>query len=142
MATYNKINAFVGQLGLKAYNLNTDQLNLALARDTDAPTAADTVLSNITEVTGSGYTAGGSDSTNLYSATGGTGTMTGVSLMWTAGGAWNSFQYPILHNVTVSNQLVAWWDYGSALTLASGETFSAKFSNAAVGVAGNIFTLT
>ena len=63
--------------------------------------------------------------------------------MWTAGGAWNSFQYPVLYDDThASDHLVAWWDYGSALTLASGETFSAKFSNAAVGVAGNIFTLT
>ena len=64
MATYNKINNFVLQLGLAAYNLNTDTLKLALARDTDAPTAADTIIGNITQVTGTGYTAGGEDTLN------------------------------------------------------------------------------
>ena len=67
----------------------------------------------------------------------------GVSFLWTAGAAdWLSFRYPILHDDTVTDELIAWWDYGSALTLCNGETFSAKFNNAAVGVAGTIFSLT
>src|SRR4030095_4219716 len=144
MATYNKINNFAEQIGLARYNLNTDTLRLALARATDPPTAADTILGNITQVTGTGYTALGEDTQNVWAESpAGTGLLTGVSLMWTATAAdWLSFQYPIPHDDTVTDGLIAWWDYGTPLTLGNGETFSAKFSNAAVGVAGTIFSLT
>lgn len=39
-----------------------------------------------------------------------------------------------------ADPLIAWWDFASNLTLQDGESFNVKFNNAAVGVAGNIFT--
>jgi hypothetical protein len=47
----------------------------------------------------------------------------------------------VLYNDTTtspSKPLVAWWDYGSSITLADGETFTVKFSNTTPGA---IFTL-
>lgn len=143
LVIYNKIQDFVGNLGLAAYNLNTDTIRLALALAADPPVATDTVLGNITQPTGTGYAAGGEDTQNTYSEATGTGTLQGTSFMWTAGAAdWsNTVRYLVLHDDTVSDQLIAWWDYGGNLALGNGETFSAKFNNAAVGNPGNIFTL-
>jgi hypothetical protein len=50
------------------------------------------------------------------------------------------FQYVVLMNDTATNDpLIGWWDYGSALTLANGETFSVKFNNS--DTTGTILTL-
>jgi len=142
MAAFNKINSFVGALGLGYHgNLNTNQLNVALARATDPPTAADTVLADITQPTGTGYAV--IDTQNTYSATAGTGTLVGTMCVFTAGaGDWQSFQYVMLYNLnstTQTNALVCWWDYTTPLTLGNGETFSVKFNNSAT--TGNILTI-
>jgi hypothetical protein len=45
----------------------------------------------------------------------------------------------VLYNDTAaSDNLIAWWDYGSAVTLNDGETFTVKFNNT---TPGTIFTL-
>jgi hypothetical protein len=47
----------------------------------------------------------------------------------------------VLYNDSATSPLdalVAWWDYGSSITLADGETFTVKFSNTTPGA---IFTL-
>ena len=50
-----------------------------------------------------------------------------------------TFRYAAVYNDTVVNKnLVAWFDYGSGLTLASGESLTVKFNNASPGT---IFTL-
>ena len=55
------------------------------------------------------------------------------------------FQYVAIYDDTPTtpnvDPLIAWWDYASPLTLADGESFSVRFNNSAVGVAGTIFTL-
>ena len=51
------------------------------------------------------------------------------------------FRYYVLYNDTATSPadaLIAWWDHGSAVTLADTETFTVKFSNATPGA---IFTL-
>lgn len=141
MATYNKFQDFVEQLGLAVHNLNTHTLKVALARATDPPTAADTILANITQPTGTDYAP--IDTQNTWAETGGVGTLTGTKCVFTAGAAdWQSFQYVILHNDTATSPadaLISWWDYGTPLTLASGETFSVKFNNS--DTTGTILTL-
>ena len=63
--------------------------------------------------------------------------------MWTAaGGTIGPFQYVALMNFTQTTPLkplICWWDYGSALTLQIGETFSVKFNNSET--TGTIFTI-
>lgn len=112
-----------------------------------APSAsADTVKADLAEITNeNGYTAP-VDTLNDSTRTTGTVTLVGTSFTVTAsGGTVGPFQYVPIYDDTPTtpnaDPLIAWWDYGSALTLQDGESFSVKFNNAAVGVAGTIFTL-
>src|SRR5689334_20809365 len=137
MATYNKFQGFVGYLGLAQVNCNTDTFRVYLTNN--APSASgDDVLADLAEFAGgTGYTAGGEDVQNAYSEAAGVGTLTGTDVVWTAGaGDWNAFQYVVMYDDThASNILIAWWDYGTPLTLGNGETFTVNFG-------ANIFTLT
>jgi len=149
MAAYNKIQDFVEQLGLVRHNLSAHTLRIALNRSDAAAgagaavQATDTVLADIVQPTGTNYTAGGEDTQNTFAEAGGTATLTGTKVIWTAGAAdWQSFRYVVLHNddtVTPTDQLIGWWDYLSDLTLGNGETFTVKFNNG--DPTGTIFTL-
>tara|TARA_R110000751_G_scaffold125443_6_gene227106 strand:+ start:2466 stop:2885 length:420 start_codon:yes stop_codon:yes gene_type:complete len=139
MAAYNKFQTFVGDLGLKVHNLNTDTCKVYLTNA--APSASlDNVLADLADISaGNGYTAGGKDATNLYSEAAGTGTLTGTDIVWTAsGGTIGPFRYATFYNDTPTSPadpLISWWDYGSSITLADGETFTVDFG-------ASIFTLT
>jgi hypothetical protein len=128
MATFNKIQGFIGYMGLGAVNLNTDTFNVYLSNA--APSAsADDVKTDIAEIsTGNGYT-GPVDIQNGYSEASGTGTMTAVDVVITAsGGTVGPFQYAVIYDDThASDVLMGWYDYGSAITLQDGETFTVDF---------------
>lgn len=125
MATYNKFNQVVEDLANKVHNLGADSLKIMLSNT--APTAANVNKADITEISaGNGYTAGG----NACSLTSSTQTSGLYKLIlaspatWTAsGGSIGPFRYAVLYNST-NNKLLGWWDYGSSITLASGETFT------------------
>jgi len=111
----------------------------------EAPLVTDTVKADMVEITaGNGYTAGGEDTLNTLAEAAGTATVTGTKVVWTASvGSIGPFRYVVLYNDTATvplDALVAWWDYGSALTLLAGETFTTKFNNG--DPTGNILTLT
>ena len=129
MAAYNKFEGFVGYLGLGAVNLNTDVLKVYLTNA--APSAsADDVIGDLAEIAAeNGYAAGGEDVQNLYSEANGTGTLTGTDVVWTAvGGSFGPFRYVVMYDDThASDILVAWWDYGSSITVLTGETFTVDF---------------
>lgn len=130
MATFNKFNSFVANLGLKVYNLNTDTLKVMLT-DT-APAATNTVKADITEISaGNGYTAGGTAvGSNAYSQTAGVAKLTGNDVVFTAsGGSIGPFRYAVLYDDTATNdELIGWWDYGSSVTLTAGGTLTVDFS--------------
>lgn len=141
MAVYNKFNDFSEQLANGVQNFATDVYKVALSNT--APVATNTILSNITQISaGNGYTSGGSTTTITLAEVTGTTTVSGTQVVFTAaGGSIGPFRYVVLYNDTTtspSKPLVAWWDYGSSLTLADGETFTIKFSNTTPGA---IFTL-
>jgi len=137
MATYNKFEGFVGYLGLAAVNCNTDTFRVYLSNAT--PSASlDDIKTDLAEIAGgSGYTANGADVQNLYSETGGTGTLTGTDITWTASaGTIGPFRYAVMYDDThVNDILICWWDYGSAITLADGESFTVDFG-------ASVFTIT
>lgn len=127
MAAYNKFNSFVENVAEKVHNLGSDTLKVALTNS--APVATNTVLANITQIAGSGgYTTGGATVTvSASSQTSGTYKLVGsmANPTWTASGAFGPFRYAVLYNDTATNdELIGWWDYGSALTLASADTFT------------------
>ena len=141
MAAYNKFNDFSEQLANGVQNFATDVYKVALSNT--APVATNTILSDITQISaGNGYTSGGSTTTITLAEVTGTTTVSGTQVVFTAsGGSIGPFRYVVLYNDTTtspSKPLVAWWDYGSSLTLADGETFTVKFSNTTPGA---IFTL-
>lgn len=142
MAAFNKHQDFVEQLGLAKHNLNTDTQKVLLTNT--APTAANAVKADLTEISaGNGYTAGGEDTQNTWAESSGTGTLTGTKVVWTAsGGTIGPFRYVDIYNDTQTSPadpLIGWWDYGSAITLAIGETFSWKPNNS--DTTGTILTI-
>jgi hypothetical protein len=128
MATINKFHSFVEALAEKVHNLGADTLKIALTNS--APLATNTVLANITQIAaGNGYTTGGNQATQTSSAqSGGTYKLVLSDVVFTATGSMGPFRYAVLHNETAPNdELIGWYDYGSSITLASGETFTVDF---------------
>lgn len=128
MATFNKFECFVGDLGAGLHDLDGDQLNVYLTNATPSA-SADSVLTDLADITEeNGYTAGGADSQNAYSEASGVGTLTGTDITWTAsGGTIGPFRYAVLYNTGGTTPLIGWWDYGSAVTLQIGESFTVNF---------------
>ncbi len=135
MATFNKFQSFVEAVAEKVHNLGADTLKVMLTNS--APVNTNTVKANLTDISaGNGYTAGGTAATISASAqTSGTYKLTLADVVFTAsGGTIGPFRYAVLYNDTASNdELIAWWDYGSSITLADGETFTVDF-DASAGV--------
>lgn len=131
MAAFNKFNDFAEQLGLKKIDLNADTLKVFLTNT--APVATDTAFGTPAEITaGNGYTAGGADATGVWSESpAGTGSLAGTDIVWTAsGGTIGPFRYAVLYDDTsTTKHLIGWWDYGSSITLNSGETFTVDFGS-------------
>jgi hypothetical protein len=126
LATYTKFNSFVEAVAEKSHNLGSDQLTVALTNS--APSASNTQLSNITEIT---YTNCSSRNitTSSSSQTSGTYKLILTDLVLTAsGGTVGPFRYVVIYNNTATNdELIAYYDYGSSITLADGETFTIDF---------------
>jgi len=141
MATYNKFETFVGDLGLKLHDLNVDVFKVYAAATAAAPSAsADSIKADILEITAeNGYPAGGTDISATYSEAGGVGTFAGSDVTWTAAaGSFGPLQFVVLYNddqTAPVDPLVSWWDHGSSVTINDGESFTVDF-----GV--NIFTIT
>lgn len=123
MATFNKFNSFVEDLAEKQHNLQTDQLRLALTNT--APTAGNTTLSNITEIS---YTNLSSRDLTVAtsSQSGGIYRLFINNLTLNASGSVGPFRYLVIFN-SANNLLIGWVDRGSALTLANGESLDVNF---------------
>ena len=130
MAAFNKFNSFVEAVAEKQHNLGADTLRVALTNT--APVAANTQLTDLTQIAaGNGYAAGGPQASISASAqTGGVYKLTLADVVITAsGGSIGPARYAVLYNAT-SGLLIGWWDYGSSFTLASGESLTVDFDDA------------
>lgn len=131
MATYNKFQAFVEHLAEKVHNLGSDTLTVALCATANAPVATNSVLADLTQIS---YTNLSSRVLTVSSSsqTSGTYKLVLADLVLTAsGGSVAAFQYVVIYNDTPTSPadpLIAWYDYGSALTLADGESLTLDFS--------------
>lgn len=130
MTAFTKFNSFVEALAEKKHNLGADTLKLLLSNT--APLVTNNVKADVTEITpGNGYTAGGMTITVTSSAqTAGVYKLIANDLTITAAaGAIGPFRYVVLYNDTATNdELIGFWDYGSAVTLAATEAFPIDFS--------------
>lgn len=141
MASYNKFEQFVEDLidGVHDFDAHTFKVYLTNATP-DA--AADGVKADLAEISaGNGYTAGGTATSITPSETGGVAKIVGTDVVFTASsGTIGPFRYAVLYNDTPSSPadpLIAWWDYGSAITLQDTETLTVDFH-----ATNGIFTIT
>lgn len=135
MATFNLINDWLDNMVENA-DLASDQFTVALSNtapgsEVTPPTGdGDGVLANVTEVA---YTNLSSRNITTASSTQTAGTYSLVltDLVLTAsGGAVAQFRYVYIYDDTVTvpaDPLVCYYDYGSALDLADGETLTIDF---------------
>jgi len=133
MATFTKFNSFVEALAEKAHNLGSDTLKVMLTNS--APSASNTVKADITEISaGNGYTAGGATITvSSSSQTSGTYKLVLADVTITAsGGSIGPFRYVVIYNDTAaSDELIAYYDYGSSVSINTGENLTIDFDGSA-----------
>lgn len=122
MATLTKFFSFSEALAEKKHNLGSDTLKVALTNT--LPTTANTVLADITEVA---YTY---ISTRVLTVTTSAQTAGVYSLilsdltLTSTGGSTGPFQYAVIYNDTATNdELIGWYDAGSAITIPDTGTF-------------------
>jgi hypothetical protein len=125
MATYQKFQPFIEAAFEKVHNLGSDQLVVALTNS--APSAANSVLTDITQIA---YTNCSSRNltTSSSAQTSGTYKIVIADLTLTATGTVGPFQYIVIYNDTAaSDNLICFADYGSAITLQNGDQFNIDF---------------
>jgi hypothetical protein len=136
MATYNKFNQTVEDWLEGVYTSSTDQFTVALCAAANAPVATNSVLANLTEIS---YTnlSSRNITTSSSGQTSGTFTQLFTDLVLTASGAVATFRYVVVYNNTPTSPLdplLCWYDYGSDLTLASGETLTIDWTTSSFTV--------
>lgn len=143
MATYNKINDWVENMNEVA-DLDGDTFTVALSNTApgseSTPPTGDThgVLANVTEIS---YTNCSSRNLTLASSSQASGTYTldfNDLVLTASGGTVGPFRYVYIYDNTPTSPadpLVAYFDYGSSITLADGETLTITFN------ASGLFTI-
>lgn len=128
MAVFNKFNSFVEALAEKAHNLGSDTLKVTFTAAANAPVATNTVLGDLTQIT---LTYVDSQTLTISSSAQTSGTYKLViadKVVTATGGAIGPFRYVVIYNDTAaSDELIGWYDYGSEITLAAGETITLDF---------------
>jgi hypothetical protein len=136
MASFNKFNCFALDVASALHDMKTGTSQVFRIYLTNiAPVAANTVYNTPADLpTANNYTAGGiSVGVITGSQTSGTFKFSGASdPAWTAsGGSIGPFQYAVLYNFTSPTKpLIGWWDYGTAITLTNGNTFTVDLDQA------------
>ena len=126
MAVFNKFDSFVEAVAEKVHNLGSDQLTIALTNT--APVAGNSLLANITEITYTNLstrnltTTASSQTSGLYKLV-----VSDITLTST-GGSTGPFRYVVVYNSTAAGgPLIGYFDYGSSITLLSGESLTVDF---------------
>lgn len=122
MATANRFNSFIEYVNEKAIDWDNDTFVLFLTNT--APSSSNSVLADITQIA---YTNLSSRTLTITAAgqTAGTYTATCAQLVLTASGTVATFRYVGVYDDTATGDpLVGWWDYGSAITMQNGDTFT------------------
>jgi len=134
MVSFNKFNQFVEDLAKGVHNFTSDStctVTVALCAAANAPVAGNSVLGDLTQIS---YTNLSSRVVAGITAehTSGTVHLTANDLVLTASGAVATFRYIALYNddpTSPADPLIGWYDYGSDVTLANGETFTIDFTS-------------
>lgn len=143
MASFNKHQDYVEQLNKGVHIWSSHTFKAAFCNS--APLAANTILADLTQIsTAGGYTAGAGGGVALDSVTltesSGTAKVTIADEVFTASGASvGPLRYVDIYNDSASSPadaLVGWYDYGSSITLADGESLTIDFD-----ASGGVWTM-
>jgi len=140
VATFQKFDQFAVDLAAGVHTLTTAGSLLKCALTNTAPVVAtDAVLADITQIAYTNITETlPIDVENVGAETpAGTWDVSGTDKVLNATGAVATFRYVVLFNDTPTSPadpLIGFWDYGSGVTLASGESFT-------IDLAASIFTV-
>ena len=131
MASYSKIQIFVLDIAEGVHTLDSEQLTVALVTQANAPVTTNSLLADLTEIN---YANLSSRNITLTSSTHTTGTYKLIlaDLVLTASAAVATFRHVIIYNdgtAVKTNPLIAYYDHGSDVTLANGETFTIDFDD-------------
>jgi len=129
MATFQRFYSFTQALAEKKINLSTDTIKVALT-NVDPAVATNTQYSQLTPITAhNGYSAGGATSAQSVSSSSGVYKLVLADATWAAsGGTIGPFQYAVIYSDTATNKdLIGMTDYGRALTLQNGQSFTVQF---------------
>lgn len=130
MAVFNKFNCFVQDVANARHDMKTGTAQVyKVYLSNVVPSASNTTYNTPAEIAGgNGYTTSGPSIGTITGAqTSGVFSFAGaVNPSWTAsGGSIGPFQYAVLYNASTSGTpLIGWWDYGAAVTLTNGNTFT------------------
>jgi hypothetical protein len=127
MATFNKFQSWI-EYAMEGANCGTDQFSVALCAAANAPVATNSVLTDLTQISYTNCSAR-TITTSSSAQTTGTYKLTLADLTLTAsGGDVAAFRYVVVFDETVANDpLVAWYDYGAAVTITNGNSFLIDF---------------
>ena len=126
MAVFNKFDSFVEAVAEKLHDLGADQLVIALSNV--APIATNTQLSNITQVAYTNLSTRNLTRTSSSQTSGLYKLVIADITLTSTGGSTGPFRYITIYNDTSTNDLlIGWYDYGSSLTLNSGESLAVDF---------------
>jgi hypothetical protein len=137
MAAFNRFDRFALDVLEAKHDFLSHVFKIAL---TDAaPSPSLTGLSGISQIpAGAGYASGGSTVAITAAASGALARVSGADVVFTAtGGAMGPLRYAVLYNDSAAGKpLIAWWDYGTSVTLANTEQLTVRFD-----AVNGIFTL-
>lgn len=131
MATATKFNQAVEDIMHGVHDFETDQLVVALCAAANAPVATNSVLANLTQIA---YTNLSSRNITTASSEGSDGSHSvGLTdlVLSASGGSVAPFRYIVVYNDTPTapaDPLLFFYDYGSDLTLADGESLTIDFA--------------
>ena len=130
MATYVKIEIFVEDMAEGVHDMGGDQLTVALTTNANAPVVTNDVLADLTEISYTNLSTRAIAAATSSIHTTGTYKLVLPDLVLTATGAVATFRWVTIYNdgtTAKTNPLIAFYDHGSDVTLANGETFTIDF---------------
>ena len=126
MAVFNKFDSFVEAVAEGTHNLGSNQLTIALTNT--LPTAANSVLADITQITYTNLSTRNLTTTSSAQSSGLYKLVVADTTLTSTGGSTGPFRYVVVYNSTAAGgPLIGWFDYGSSITLLSGESLTVDF---------------
>lgn len=128
MATFNFFNSFTEAEAEKKHNLGSDTLTLALTNS--APSASNTVLTDITQISYTNLSSRTLTTTSSAQTSGDYKLIIADKSLTASGGSVATFRYVVIYNDTATNdELIGWYDTGAGQTLADGDQFNINFDD-------------